>query len=119
MPDWKEQKDAEGNKIEDSVIKLTSGEDGYIVVDGLDAGTYYLKETEAPDGYVCSDTELTVTIPNDAGEDNIANVKFANSEIPNTGGNGTRMYMIIGGVIVIAAGLLLVVSRKSRKDQAS
>lgn len=113
------QKDAEGNKIEDSVIKLTSGEDGHIVVDGLDAGTYYLKETEAPDGYVCSDTELTVTIPNDAGEDNIANVKFANSEIPNTGGNGTRMYMIIGGVIVIAAGLLLVVSRKSRKNQAS
>ena len=113
------QKDTEDNIIEDSVIKLTSGEDGYIVVDGLDAGTYYLKETEAPDGYVCSDTELTVTIPNDAGEDNIANVKFANSEIPNTGGNGTRMYMIIGGVIVIAAGLLLVVSRKSRKNQAS
>ena len=114
------QKDTEGAVIDDSVMDLTSGEDGYIVVDGLDAGTYYLKETEAPNGYVCSEDELSIILPGNAdGKTNIANVKFANSEIPNTGGTGTRMYMIVGGVIVIAAGLLLIISRKSRKNQES
>ena len=114
------QKDTEGAVIDDSVMELTSGEDGYIVVDGLDAGTYYLKETEAPNGYVCSEDELSIILPGNAdGKTNIANVKFANSEIPNTGGTGTRMYMIVGGVIVIAAGLLLIISRKSRKNQES
>lgn len=100
---------------------LTSDKDGYASVQGLDVGTYYLKETDAPDGYICSDEEVTITIStgddSDAGDDNIVNVKFANSKVPHTGGTGTVMYTVGGLAIIVLAGILLVVYRKSRKKQ--
>lgn len=112
------QKDAEGNVIEDSVIELTSGENGYAVIEGLDAGTYYLKETQAPEGYVCSEEELTITVPGDAGEGNyVVSVSFANAQVPHTGGAGTLMYTIGGAAIILLAGALLLISRYSRKKQ--
>ena len=112
------QKDAEGNVIEDSVIELTSGENGYAVIEGLDAGTYYLKETQAPEGYVCSEEELTITVPGDAGEGNyVVSVSFANAQVPHTGGTGTLMYTIGGAAIILLAGALLLISRYSRKKQ--
>ncbi len=39
-----------------------SGEDGYAIFYGLADGTYYVKETEAPDGYVLSDEISEVVI---------------------------------------------------------
>lgn len=112
------QKDDEGNVIEDSVIELTSGENGYAVIEGLDAGTYYLKETQAPEGYVCSEEELTITVPGDAGEGNyVVSVSFANAQVPHTGGTGTLMYTIGGAAIILLAGALLLISRYSRKKQ--
>ena len=44
------------------VDTATSDNDGYATFTGLDAGTYYLKETAAPEGYVKSDKALEVTI---------------------------------------------------------
>ncbi len=109
------QKNTEGNVIEASKKTLTSGADGKILVDGLDAGTYYLKETKAPDGYVCSTAELTIVIPEKIGVNNTVGVSFANSQIPHTGGTGTLMFTIGGIALMGTAGLLLVVSRKKRK----
>lgn len=109
------QKNTEGNVIEASKKTLISGADGKILVDGLDAGTYYLKETKAPDGYVCSTAELEIVIPDKAGVNNMVGVSFANSQIPHTGGTGTLMFTIGGIALMGTAGLLLVVSRKKRK----
>lgn len=109
------QKDTGGNVIEASKKTLTSGADGKILVDGLDAGTYYLKETKAPDGYVCSTAELTIVIPEKIGVNNTVGVSFANSQIPHTGGTGTLMFTIGGIALMGTASLLLVVSRKKRK----
>lgn len=103
--------DAEGTVID----TVTSGEDGHVVIDGLDAGTYYLKETQAPDGYVCSTAELEIVIPEKAGVNKTVGVSFANSQIPHTGGTGTLMFTIGGIALMGTAGLLLVVSRKKRK----
>ena len=109
------QKDAEGNVIEDSVVELTSGEDGYVTFDGLDEGTYYLKETQAPDGYVCSDQELPITIPSQADTENVVHVQFANSPIPHTGGMGTTVYTVGGAAILAMAGVLFVATRKKEQ----
>ena len=111
------QKDENGDVIQNSVRELMSGADGYVTVEGLDEGTYYLKETEAPEGFVCSEEELTIAIPDQAGADQIIKVRFANSNIPHTGGTGTRMYTIGGAAIIAAAGLLLVVSRRKKEDK--
>ncbi len=109
------QKDTGGNVIEASKKTLISGADGKILVDGLDEGTYYLKETKAPEGYVCSSAELEIVIPGSADADNTVSVRFANSQIPHTGGSGTLMFTIGGAMLMATAGMLLVVSRKRRK----
>lgn len=97
---------------------LTSGVDGKIHVDGLDAGSYELRETKAPEGYVCSDEVLKFDISYEAaGSDYMIEIEFANVLIPHTGGTGTLMYTIGGIAIIVLAGVLLIVYRKSRKKQ--
>lgn len=109
------QKDAEGNVIESSIIKLTSGSDGYAIRDGLDAGTYYLKETKAPEGYVASETELEVVISVEKSTDHVVSVQFANALIPHTGGSGTVVYTVVGIAILAAAAVLFLISRKKKR----
>ena len=110
--------DQDGNLIEGATPVLegiVSGEDGHVVIDGLDAGKYALVETKAPDNYVKSDTPLMLTI--EAGiEPNVVNVKFANSKIPHTGGMGTTLFTIGGVVLLAAAGTLFVVSRRKQQQ---
>ena len=96
---------------------ITSGADGYVTINGLDEGTYYLKETQAPNGYVCSDTPLEIVIPENANASNIVTVNFANTQIPHTGGMGTTLYTVGGAAIVAAAAVLFVVSRKKRQSK--
>lgn len=98
---------------------LTSGQDGTVSLEGLDAGTYYLKETKAPEGYVCSDKVVTIKIPDQTGTDNMVNVKFANSLIPHTGGMGTTLFSIVGGALIATAGVIFVISRKKRAHSAA
>ena len=99
------------------IVELTSGADGHILIDGLDAGVYYLTETTAPEGYVCSEEELTITIPDQADGSNLVSVKFANSPVPHTGGMGTMLFTVGGMSILAAAGAVMIVPRTFRKKQ--
>ena len=103
------QKSDDGNVI---IGTVTSESDGYARFDGLDEGTYYLKETNPPEGYVGSDSEVTIVIPGQANAENMVSVRFANSQIPHTGGMGTTMFTVGGAAILAAAGALFVVSRR-------
>lgn len=51
--------DSNGNG---TVENLTVAADGTLFIKGLDEGTYTLKETEAPDGYVLPNGEITIVI---------------------------------------------------------
>ncbi len=69
VPEWTESKDyAEA---------LVSGDDGYIYLTGLAAGTYILTEIEAPKGYELLKDPITVTIPDD-DEEEITEVSVEN-----------------------------------------
>ena len=52
-----------------AVTSLANGSDGKLHLKGLDAGSYNLKETDAPDGYDIKDAETTVTITAAYGTD--------------------------------------------------
>ncbi len=67
----KYEADENGEKVLSDVFgTCTTGEDGKVTFAGLDAGTYYLKETAAPDGYQLTNKIYDVTIaPKYEGKD--------------------------------------------------
>ena len=99
---------------------LTTGENGKIEIDGLDADTYYLREVKAPAGYnkLANDVEIVVTGATTVDgtltyTTVIAKVNNqSGTELPSTGGIGTTIFYVIGGVLVIGAAALLIAKRK-------
>lgn len=55
--------DHTGGSVPGEAVEMVSASDGKFVIYGLDQGTYYLKETDAPDGYrlLTDPIELTIT----------------------------------------------------------
>ena len=99
---------------------LTTGENGKIEIDGLDADTYYLREVEAPAGYnkLSADSEVIIS---GATTDNgtltyttvVAKVNNqSGTELPSTGGMGTTLFYVLGSVLVLGAVVLLVTKKR-------
>lgn len=111
---------------------LTTAEDGKINIDGLDAGTYYLREIKAPNGYNMLAALVTVTITPDElkpidGEEQpigytgdeltLAPVTIpvnnnSGTELPDTGGIGTTIFYVVGSILLVGAVVLLVVKKR-------
>lgn len=98
---------------------LTSGEDGKISVDGLDADTYYLEETKAPAGYNLLADPVTVVIDEDGkvkvDNTEVTTVEIENktgTELPSTGGIGTTIFYVVGSILVIGAVVLLITKKR-------
>jgi len=119
---------------------VTSEINGKLVIMGLEAGDYYLKEIEAPDGYnkvatttlvtvgqtnnsffVIADTNGNVVDAQNATGDQVkhtytvTSTKVENSkgvELPSTGGEGTMMLITIGTMVAMAFAVLLITHKK-------
>lgn len=108
---------------------LATGTDGKITVNGLDSGTYYLKETKAPSGYKLDDTVREVTVTPDSAVANAKNgaaitYKVSNDpnhtmtinnykgSLPSTGGMGIVL-MVVAGVLLIAGGMISIMRRRA------
>lgn len=111
---------------------FVSAADGTIEIVGLDEGTYYLEETEAPAGYnklaapvkvvitkeINNETNegtATITYSYNGGAASTGTVKVLNNmgqELPSTGGIGTTIFYIVGAVLVAAAGILLITKKR-------
>lgn len=110
-------KDATGKKA----VEMISGENGQFNVKGLDAGTYYLKETTTPAGYdTCGVTPVTIKADH-SGNDHvnlegsnltIVNKKAGGITLPSTGGIGTTIFYVVGGGLMVAAIVLLVTKKR-------
>ena len=109
----------------DTVTTVAVDTNGNLIIDGLKAGKYYLKETKAPAGgyrVPSKAFEIEIKDDNNDGKEDVsgtayAEVKIENSkgfELPSTGGMGTIMFTV-GGIVLIALGFgLLLVIRKRR-----
>lgn len=94
-------------------------EAGEATIKGLSGQTtYYLEEIKAPDGYnMLTERQAVVTETEDsegnkiAGDATISVVNKSGTVLPSTGGMGTKLFYLVGGILVVAAGVILV-SRK-------
>ena len=98
---------------------------GQLEIKGFDANTnYYLEETKAPDGYhklaerveiAVKEANLEASVSNDTWQSGgVHVVNTPGKELPSTGGMGTALFYIGGGVLVVGAAALFVL--KKRKD---
>lgn len=123
-------------KAENVNYTATVGTDGVLRFEGLSAGTYKITEIKAPAGYNLLTTPIEVTIGfiaptapstdctwtytgdavNETNTNQITVVNRAGTELPSTGGIGTTIFYVIGGVLVAAAGVLLIVKKRMSKE---
>ncbi|MGU8018762.1 pilin N-terminal domain-containing protein [Streptococcus suis] len=88
---------------EGQAFKFISSKDGKFEVKGLKEGTYFLKETKAPEGYALPSDKIQFTVNRGswgAGEEvnttNFQQVKNKKITIPQTGGIGTVVFTVVG-----------------------
>ena len=123
---------------------LKTDASGKITVKGLEAGTYFLKETKTNKGYVLLKDTITITIT-DTNNDGNASATIKNGsnaatevtlkpdgtsqsalvpitvvnnkgfDLPETGAAGTAIFAIAGIALVAGAGALLLFRRKSQR----
>lgn len=98
-------------------VTMTSNSDSALVLNGLDAGTYSLEETKAPDGYNKLTAPVTVTITEEGKVNETTNGTVyvsnnAGATLPSTGGMGTTLFYVIGGGLMVAAVVLLVTKKR-------
>lgn len=112
----------EGETLEQAIAdgKITeymSGADGAVpAFTGLGAGTYTLVESTVPAGYNRA-ADYTFTVENNdftSGNLEQATTVTNNSgtELPSTGGTGTTVLYIVGGLLVLSAAVLLITRRR-------
>ena len=108
----------------DAGDEMFSDEHGQFNVKGLDAGTYYLKETTTPTGYnTCGLTTVTIKanhtgnrIELDSSNLSTTIINNSGTVLPSTGGIGTTIFYVLGSILVLGAAVLLIV-KKRMKDQ--
>lgn len=114
-------------------ITVVTPENGNIQFVGLDAGTYYLKETKAPTGYntlpdpimvviestlptaKVPSTTVTYTVKYDGNTAESGVVRVENKSgtvLPSTGGIGTTIFYVVGGGLMVAAAILLITKKR-------
>lgn len=98
---------------------------GNITIKGLNAATYYLYEIAAPSGYnrLTSSVEVIISrqdssasgsyLVNSSSDHVVPIANGTGSVLPSTGGIGTTIFYIVGGILIIAGLAWFIVRRKS------
>lgn len=127
---------AEQTKMQKVTASGTTDANGLITFEGLGAGTYYITELKTKSGYNLLTAPITVTItaaPSATGcswtvstnatfEDDMVKLTVENNKgsvLPITGGIGTTIFYVIGGLLVCGAVVMAITKKKlSVEDKA-
>ena len=102
--------DAQGNQIDPTMI--ITDDTGIFNISGLDTmDKYTLVEKEAPANYVKMDN-IEIVISGDNLVKSIKVVNLPGVDMPTTGGMGTTIIYAVGGLMVLAAVVLLVTKKR-------
>lgn len=113
-----------------AATEVTTDAQGAARFDGLQAGTYSLEETVAPTGYNQLTKDITIVLDKNGsatidgaasapGTDHSLTTGVANSTgtvLPETGGTGTAIFVAMGALAVICAGVFLVTNKRMSKE---
>ena len=104
------------------VTAITTDATGKFTIKGLDADIYYLTETAAPAGYnkladpvnivIGENGVVNSTTENPQGVDVVKVLNQSGTELPSTGGMGTTVFYVVGGILVVGAVVLLVARKR-------
>lgn len=110
-----------------TITEITTDATGAFTIQGLDSDTYYLTETAAPAGYnvlksaievkVSDKGEVTYIYDGDTATGTVEVENNTGAELPSTGGIGTTIFYVVGGLLVVAAGVLLVTRKRMSKSE--
>lgn len=108
---------------EATTTQFVTDKDGRILFQGLDSGTYFLWERKAPDGYKMLTTPVRIVIKADgsirvgttdlsAGDIHVDVRNSTGGLLPTTGGMGTTLFYILGGILAVGAAVLLITKKR-------
>ena len=116
----------------DQATPQTTNAKGEASFQGIAAGSYFLEETKAPDGYnkLKDPVPVTITAKYDGdgklietsanantttGGQHIQKVEVPNKAgavLPSTGGIGTTIFYVLGSILALSAAVLLIVKKR-------
>ena len=116
-----------------AMTEIFSSTDGTFNFKGLAPGTYILKETTTPTGYnTCEDITIKIISRTSiisgpiggqatadlSGSDKMINeiVDHSGVVLPSTGGIGTTIFYVVGGLLMVGAAVLLVTKKRMQKN---
>lgn len=124
-------------EAENEATKLKTNATSIVGVEGLDKGTYFLKEITTPDGFNGLTSDVEVQIDSSCNTLNGATYtvqyKMVNEDdftdtdeeekvvpienkrgtvLPGTGGIGTTIFYVVGGGLMVAAAILLITKKR-------
>jgi len=123
---------AKGNGKTETEVVGTVLDDGTVTFKGLGAGEYTITETKTLPGYnTIEPIKFTLTFNAETktfvsdnenvtvGEDNMLDTSIVNQKgslLPSTGGIGTTIFYIIGGILVVGAAILLITKKRMSSE---
>jgi len=97
---------------DNKIVTLASSN---ITVEGVDSDDYYLKETDAPTGFNPIDGYIKVEV--NANNELIKEVENnSGNTLPSTGGIGTTLFYVGGGILVLLAVVMLVTKKRMKAE---
>lgn len=113
---------------------FVTNKDGKLVFNGIEAGDYILTETKAPDGFTLLANPIQISVDKDGNvsfkndysdslisfpvnaEDNthktVVVTNVIGGHLPETGGSGTTMLYVAGGILVAGAAIVLITKKR-------